>query len=997
MSLNFAKTKKGKMIFAFFIVMMFFAVMLPVTTYALNANGFGKLKNVTNPDVFGRVKIATWYKDLGRAGMWKLLVGLSGIVDLFESAVDTITGLNLYTFIQDQFDINSVVYPIVTAVASVAVVFVAVLLIYNADKTRLTDFARGIITSLILIMALPAMVSALSELRTKGVDYVKESTGDVAEANSEGVYYRETLGQKTLSRYTYLIWESIQANTRISVRGPKSTWNPFGSSENSSVSVYYSPATLYSTDINAVLPHETLECYVDSYETSPVEVQNSYSELTYEIRRELCGVNALYNDWMEMRDGKEVGHDAKISFSPTITLPNGMQIRNTADSYYRWLFTSEAPEWHVSYEYYICTRAADYVYDYLLQYGIGLDTSDIYQIRSLLTNSYSLSTGLKKLDSFYIELDDREMSVMAFLNMKNNEEVLNQNAEEIVDGYYIKKVVTDEDFEDMGDFESLGQRLKTLNNPIEHVYKYDFDFFWAALELFILAIALFFAALKLAGLLYDILFAQIIVPIIVASDMNSSGKAKAAIQNLINTFLIFIIVNLLLRLYILVLGGIQDSSTIGNNFLVKIILILAGAKFVIDGPDLVTKILGIDAGVKSGMATVMGVRTAVQMGSNAVRTAKNVGGKAAGAVGGAASGMVSGGASGFSTSRSTGQGYVGSTINALGGAVGGAFAGGVSGATGRGNALQRGSHAGQTAGRIAGTPIGGSGGGSSSSQHHTDNHEHSGNGNSSESNNGGEITNNSSSGSSGGSEASGANNESGVSNSTSHVSTNSSAPTMGGAFIGGGSNAVPIKGDKGDKGDRGNDGLQGIQGNRGEVGEKGKDAENNAHNDNQANTSASTPSGDSTVTSSGSAFSGTWADQQRSAENNSASWAQETRAAESSAPTYAEQQLRSEQSSAPAPSTFSAPEHHATVSQHSQPAPQAPVSGGQTANHTVQQSAPVNHQPAPQAPVSGGQTANHTVQQSAPVNHQPAQQAPANNTSDNPVSPAKTEPRNNKK
>lgn len=921
MELKFAKTRKGKLIFAFFIVMTVFAVMLPLTTYALNANGYGKLKNVTDPDVFGRVKIAVWYKDIGRAALWKLLVGLAGLVDLFQDAVDTITNLNLYTFIKDQFNIESVVYPIATAVASVAVVFVAVLLIYNADKTRITDFARGIITSLILILALPAMVSALSELRTKGVDYVKESTGDVATSDSEGVYYKETIGQKTLSRYTYLIWESICANQRVSVRGPKETWNPFNSSSSNSVSVTYTPSQLYTTDINAVLSHETLECYVDSYDTASVGVQTKYSELTYEKRRELTGINAYYNDWQKKKESLlpiDSYSEEYIRTTPSIKVHRGTYsytpfTGHVWDTYYNdafgneipgsrrhwWIYTEEADDFHYSWEYHILDLAGDEVYNKLLKYdGTILNTATIANIKTSLLGASSLSEGLENLDNVMITTDSgKTYSVTYLLNVKNNEALAEKEIETIVDGYNIKKVVTDDEWEDMDIIPSVAQAVKTMGNPIEHIYKYDFDFFWAALELIILALALFFAALKLAGLLYDILFAQIIVPIIVASDMNSSGKAKAAVQNLINTFLIFIIVNLLLRLYILVLDGIQDSSVIGNNILVKIIIVLAGAKFVIDGPDIVTKILGIDAGVKSGLATLMGVRTAVQMGTGAARMAKSAAGRVGGIASGAGAGMVSGGASGFSTSRSTGQGVVGTALNTLGGAVGGAFAGGVSGATGRGNSIQRGLQAGQTAGRIAGTPIGSSSSSSSQSPQSADNHEHSGNSNQSDNNTTGSNGNSSSSGDSSGGGTSGASNESGVSNSTSHVSSDSSAPAVGGAFLGGGGSAVPVKGekgDKGDKGDKGNDGLQGMQGNRGETGEKGKDAENNAQSGSVNN---------------GSAFSGTWADQQRSAESNSSSWAQQTRSAESSSPTFAEQQHRAEQPTyhAPAPSAPSAP------------------------------------------------------------------------------------------
>lgn len=44
--------------------------------------------------------------------------------------------------------------------------------------------------------------------------------------------------------------------------------------------------------------------------------------------------------------------------------------------------------------------------------------------------------------------------------------------------------------------------------------------------LVITAVCLIFAGLKLASLLYDIMFAQIVAPIVVATDMGGAGRLK---------------------------------------------------------------------------------------------------------------------------------------------------------------------------------------------------------------------------------------------------------------------------------------------------------------------------------------------------------------------------------------------------------------------------------------------------------------------------------------
>ena len=49
--------------------------------------------------------------------------------------------------------------------------------------------------------------------------------------------------------------------------------------------------------------------------------------------------------------------------------------------------------------------------------------------------------------------------------------------------------------------------------------------------LVITAVCLIFAGLKLASLLYDIMFAQIVAPIVVATDMGGAGRLKKVILN----------------------------------------------------------------------------------------------------------------------------------------------------------------------------------------------------------------------------------------------------------------------------------------------------------------------------------------------------------------------------------------------------------------------------------------------------------------------------------
>ena len=239
-------------------------------------------------------------------------------------------------------------------------------------------------------------------------------------------------------------------------------------------------------------------------------------------------------------------------------------------------------------------------------------------------------------------------------------------------------------------------------NEDERVYAYDFDFFPTFIDMCIIIVCLVFALLKLCRMLWEIAFMHVLVPLVVATDAHGSGRAKRAIQHLISTFAILIIVLITLKLYISLIGEMHNIE----NLIARWGLILAGAHFVIDGSDFIIKMTGLDAGVKSGAATLLGLRSAAGMaagvghaaagvgrtgayyGVNTARKAVHIGGEAADHIGGAAVGAVAGAASGFyGGARSGGSEHdsvagtaVGGAVGAATGATAGAARGGAEGA-----------------------------------------------------------------------------------------------------------------------------------------------------------------------------------------------------------------------------------------------------------------------------------------------------------------------------
>ena len=126
------------------------------------------------------------------------------------------------------------------------------------------------------------------------------------------------------------------------------------------------------------------------------------------------------------------------------------------------------------------------------------------------------------------------------------------------------------------------------------------------------AFAMAFAGFKLASTLYDRLFINTFAAIFVASDARQTGRAKKTIEQLITTSLVLVIVLIIIKVYVICVINVVKADF---SFAVKLFLILGGVKFVIDGPDFLVRVIGIDAGVKSGAAAAMwigsGARTAV--------------------------------------------------------------------------------------------------------------------------------------------------------------------------------------------------------------------------------------------------------------------------------------------------------------------------------------------------------------------------------------------------
>lgn len=684
-------------------------ITLLISTMSLSILAFAADPRTLLPEVQEIIVKKTWHGEMVQNVEYTLLKWLAYVVDYISEAVDQVLNFNLYNVIKDVFNIDTIIYPIAWALAGMTVVLIGILIIVNADKIHITDYVRNILTSLFFLIALPILVSSFSDLKTVGVQFAKDNTTKDTATN-------RTIGEYILASNIYNVNSSINQNKLVK----QSQVSSFG----------VNPNTVYSMNINLGLdPSKTQYRTVTTADHYDVTPTYRFDDLTFEHKLELLDLVDDYAFWQQrvawaqanagVQDNSDTEEDDDNAYKITITRGEGDN-RHSTDYY---VITSQAPNYQASFECYLIREAAENAAHELQNRGIKIQASQVASMIMYCEDSDTFEEAINRLSKgAFRELDfyGNTMSAMQILNISNIEDFADNGFEHHSGGSFeqLKEASDFSDGDMSAQFDKMWQYV-SVGYLTEKNHFYRVNFLWGLFMLVITAVCLIFAGLKLASLLYDIMFAQIVAPIVVATDMGGAGRLKKVILNLLNCFLSVIIVVLDLRLYILILTKIQDSSLLSNPIAV-IFITVAGCKFVIDGPDLVVHLLGIDAGVKSGVSTIMGLRSAGQIASGAGHTLGHIAGKgiskAGGAVAGSIGGAISGGINGAKASMANTKNSDNKAEKGMRGAVGavgGAVAGGVSGMVGGFGsnngvmgAAANGTAVGGKAGEVANKPIG---------------------------------------------------------------------------------------------------------------------------------------------------------------------------------------------------------------------------------------------------------------------------------------------------
>ncbi|WP_022795083.1 pLS20_p028 family conjugation system transmembrane protein [Marinococcus halotolerans] len=192
----------------------------------------------------------------------------------------------------------------------------------------------------------------------------------------------------------------------------------------------------------------------------------------------------------------------------------------------------------------------------------------------------------------------------------NSEDDLSETGQDIVE----KKIQTLPDgTREVVDLEDGGW---ISNITQEYYYRYEVDWVPLIATLTVVAAVLVIIGVKLATLFFNLAFNYVLAPLVAASDMHSGQRMKQVVQNIISIFMVTIMVFLSLKIYMIAADMLNDST----DGLVYVLGMVGLSVAVLDGPNIVERLFGLDAGLKSSWGALAGTYAAAKGATGATKS-----------------------------------------------------------------------------------------------------------------------------------------------------------------------------------------------------------------------------------------------------------------------------------------------------------------------------------------------------------------------------------------
>lgn len=136
----------------------------------------------------------------------------------------------------------------------------------------------------------------------------------------------------------------------------------------------------------------------------------------------------------------------------------------------------------------------------------------------------------------------------------------------------------------------------------QYYYRYHPNWLTILVTLGVMGFTLFSIAYKLARLSFELAFNYVLAILVAPADLHSGQKTKKVIQSILNTFLVIVLIFVSIKLYTIGTAYLADTL----DGLAYLIALIAFSAALIDGPNMVERLFGIDAGLKRGWGVALG-------------------------------------------------------------------------------------------------------------------------------------------------------------------------------------------------------------------------------------------------------------------------------------------------------------------------------------------------------------------------------------------------------
>lgn len=280
---------------------------------------------------------------------------------------------------------------------------------------------------------------------------------------------------------------------------------------------------------------------------------------------------------------------------------------------------------------------------YLIDQLNGFVTDDI---RSAILNDGDTSTGSSGLvydmvgNSIYdlIYIDDKLDGGLMKMT-KNNRKLYDDFTKEDLELMSINEVLKPDDVKAESKdlvsnriyYKKGNLELKEIYNGVawtdllnEYYYRYDVEWFTVIVGLVSLIIVYVCLAYKVVRILYEVVVQRLLAALY-SANLSSGQKTLKILDSIKDSYITLILVMVCLKIYLLAFKMVGETQFAAFS---KVMLLFFLALAVADGPNIIQKLTGVDAGLSSGMgkiiAGVQATRMMSTMTSHGARSLKNL-------------------------------------------------------------------------------------------------------------------------------------------------------------------------------------------------------------------------------------------------------------------------------------------------------------------------------------------------------------------------------------